>query len=268
VDSHAAYCEDRETKDAPINLPELPLALTHLSVVKKRWCREWANAAVLADRAGREEPMTMECTKKEAHEFIEELSLSDCPCFGKEFNGDWYAISFDSIVSLIGMARRPKNWVAAPSPAEPLLPRECRHCFVRCADCPEPAEPPAAPVHQEPVARRWMESDDEQTWWCYAEANEQLAIPLSDTQPLYTHPSADLRAELAEAQEDLRHEVAFRHEQEAKWGKVIDDALAVANRAEAEREILRALLQGILDNHGHVFEHQIAEIRAALSKSK
>ena len=73
----------------------------------------------------------------------------------------------------------------------------------------------------------------------------------------YTHPDADLRAELALVRARMGHEA----EGHAK-------AMIRAVDAEAERDSLRALLQAIAVQHGHVFEHQLPEIRAALKGAK
>jgi len=101
----------------------------------------------------------------------------------------------------------------------------------------------ADPVQQEPVA--WMHdahiSGPADQRPCVADGSKRgmpKAVASGYSIPLYTHPDADLRAELADAKQDLRDEVAFRHEEVAKWSKVVDDALAVADRAEAERDAL------------------------------
>lgn len=75
--------------------------------------------------------------------------------------------------------------------AEPLLPRECRRCYVRCVDCPEPAEPPAAPVQEEQAAVGQVDTQGFPMLYGHK--------PLPPGTYLYakpfTHPSADLRAQ-------------------------------------------------------------------------
>jgi len=122
---------------------------------------------------------------------------------------------------------------------------------------PSPAEPPAAPVQQEPVAFMGRAPG----WgWDFEPGDSGPDPTWTECYPLYTHPAPDLRAE--------RDRLEAALADAAVTIGASATLLQRFERAKAERDRLRALLQGILDNHGHVFEHQIAEIRAALSGSK
>ena len=179
---------EESMKDAPINLPPLPLALSHLNEGEKRWCREWADAAVLADRAGRE------------------AYCPNCDCgYG------------------VGVYQP-----AAPSPAEPKTTLERAYEAVKATKPPappnwkEPAEPPAAPVQQEQCV-----------------CNE---------------------IGLAGVSECLKHPV----QQEPDWIECLRRLGRRAERAEAERDALKAELAGQAWTMRDM-EDQLAALRAQAS---
>jgi hypothetical protein len=122
-------------KDAPINLPPHFFASWHPEDDNRRsiieeYSEAYARAAVLADRAGREEPET---PQQKVRRLSAETGLDHVECGACHEVYPWRA--------------RAAHGCAAPSPAEPLvkwgylLPKgSTGH-----PDTPQSAEPPAAP---------------------------------------------------------------------------------------------------------------------------
>ena len=177
-------------KDAPINLPPhwyvAETGTVHVSYVRD-YADQYARAAVLADRAGREATQEMHLAYDALDRFLRN-NLDDTD----------YA-SYSAYLETL--------WPDTPA-------------------APSPAEPPAAPVKQEPVAR--VDANDDGMW-----ADILPNVNVKVGQFLYAHPDADLRAELAEANEDYSRILADRSAWRAK-----------AERAEAERDSLRKALEG------------------------
>lgn len=215
-------------KDAPINLLPLPepnpenhdngdvFGCDKTYFYTEKEMEAYARAAVLADRAGREEE-----------------AAADLLRYGMSVQKDGKRI--DPADVLIA---------AAPSPAEPW---HCPRCggvthgdiashFCLADDHPEP---PAAPVQQEPVA--WL---DPLTGTVYG-LTEPHASP-EELLPLYTHPDADLQTEFAATEAQVTALTDTLSECSAARDQAEGIALGLASRcgtAEAEVVKLRTLLQ-------------------------
>ena len=274
---------EESMKDAPINLPPLPdddqyqkiLNAADLSWQRSRrgargqqltniddWKWHLVCAAILADRA----TVLADRAGREAY-------CPNCDC--------GYCV---------GMYQP-----AAPSAAEFKTILERAYEAVKATNPPAPpnwkelAEPPAAPVQEEPVA--WQ--DVQQPWDLYR--TKPLGI---DVRPLYTRPDADLRARIAELERlcDATYVAqgadAYNHatDEMERWQRErlaagreagcegsLCDGMAwlygALERAEAERDQLRALLREArdwwLDPLGAVATKDLQDrIDAAISGSK
>jgi hypothetical protein len=211
-------------KNAPINLPLLPEWMLHFNGQPTRQgfeAQDYARAAILADRSAASAEPTREVLMDVTAHLVAAVSLLE----GGGKKSAWSdKVFYQMIEDYKASIERGRAFLAAPSPAEP----------------------PAAPVQQEPVAwRRKVKMplgyDKDCAWkehWAFAARPSEGALgkPPIEWEPLYTHPDADLRAELAEAKA-----------QWAKWSGLYEHELENCERAEAERDSLRTLLQHLSD---------------------
>ena len=196
-------------KDAPINLPDHE---TSANTCEKAYAEIYARAAVLADRAEREERLTPEAIIQ---------AVTRGWCHPKNSHKQMDADLAEAIAAEVFNLN-----AAAPSPAEPPYgPNQrwhicpgCSHQFQSRGSAEPHAEPPAAPVQQEHGFDR------------NGSASEGRYVCTCDDPDCGTHPDADQQAQI-----DGLCTV---------YGAEFDKRKAL----EAERDSLRALLQEARDN--------------------